>query len=76
MQIFFVKFAETIKERLREMKSVVNIPSPRPKPGSASLLGDAVPRITGLKLEHRWGDWNQTPFNKTSTKHISVYGRM
>lgn len=37
---------------------------------------DLMARLAGLKLEHRWGDWNQTPFNKTSTKHISVYGRM
>jgi SAM-dependent methyltransferase len=36
---------------------------------------DLMARIAGLRLKHRWGGWNQEPFNSTSSIHVSVYGR-
>jgi len=36
---------------------------------------DLMARIAGLRLEHRWADWERTPFARDSTKHISVYQR-
>jgi SAM-dependent methyltransferase len=36
---------------------------------------DLMARIAGLHLEHRWADWERTPFALDSTKHISVYQR-
>lgn len=36
---------------------------------------DLMARIAGLRLEHRWADWQRAPFGADSTKHISVYQR-
>ncbi|HKB54706.1 MAG TPA: class I SAM-dependent methyltransferase [Ramlibacter sp.] len=36
---------------------------------------DLMARIAGLRLEHRWADWERAPFGRDSTKHISVYQR-
>jgi len=36
---------------------------------------DLMARIAGLRLEHRWADWERTPFARDSSKHISVYQR-
>jgi len=35
---------------------------------------DLMARLAGLRLRHRWGDWQRTPFSADSTMHISVYG--
>jgi SAM-dependent methyltransferase len=37
---------------------------------------DLMARIAGLRLEHRWADWQRAPFGAESTKHISVYQRV
>ncbi len=34
---------------------------------------DLMAQLAGLELEHRWGDWTETPFTGKSTMHISVY---
>lgn len=34
---------------------------------------DLMARLAGLDLRHRWGGWNQEPFDDTSGLHISVY---
>ncbi len=34
---------------------------------------DLMARIGGMELEHRWEDWNRTPFNGESTGHVSVW---
>jgi SAM-dependent methyltransferase len=34
---------------------------------------DLMARLGGLRLEHRWQDWNETPFTGTSPGHVSVY---
>ncbi len=34
---------------------------------------DLMAKMAGLELEHRWDDWDRTPFNKLSAKHISVW---
>jgi SAM-dependent methyltransferase len=34
---------------------------------------DLMARLAGLKLIHRWGDWERGAFTKDSGKHISVY---
>lgn len=34
---------------------------------------DLMARLAGLKLRHRWGDWDQRDFKAESSKHISVY---
>jgi SAM-dependent methyltransferase len=34
---------------------------------------DLMARIAGLRLEHRWTDWDRSPFTATSSRHVSVY---
>lgn len=34
---------------------------------------DLMARIAGLDLEFRWSDWDRSPFDRMSTKHISVW---
>lgn len=34
---------------------------------------DLMARLAGLRLRHRWGNWNEEPFGPASTKHVSVY---
>lgn len=36
---------------------------------------DLMARLAGLRLRHRWGNWNRGEFNSRSEKHISVYER-
>jgi hypothetical protein len=36
---------------------------------------DLMARIAGLRLQQRWGGWNQEPFTAASSAHVSVYGR-
>jgi SAM-dependent methyltransferase len=35
---------------------------------------DLMARLAGLRLLHRWGDWDRRPFDDSSTRHVSVYG--
>jgi len=37
---------------------------------------DLMARLAGLRLRDRWADWDQTPFDARSTKHVSVYERV
>jgi hypothetical protein len=30
-------------------------------------------RLAGLRLQSRWGGWDQSPFTAASGKHLSVY---
>ena len=34
---------------------------------------DLMAKLAGMELEHRWSDWDRSPFDRTSTKHISVW---
>ncbi len=34
---------------------------------------DLMANIAGLELEHRWSDWDRSPYDRMSTKHISVW---
>ena len=36
---------------------------------------DLMARIAGLRLKERWADWDRRPFDATSSRHVSVYGR-
>ena len=36
---------------------------------------DLMARLAGLRLRERWGSWRRDPFNGSSERHISVYGR-
>ncbi|QGG96421.1 class I SAM-dependent DNA methyltransferase [Actinomarinicola tropica] len=36
---------------------------------------DLMARIAGMELEHRWGDWDRSPFTAESTSHVSVWQR-
>lgn len=36
---------------------------------------DLMARLAGLRLEHRWGGWDRSPFVADSTAHVSVYQR-
>jgi hypothetical protein len=31
--------------------------------------------LAGLRLEHRWADWDRSPFTAQSTRHVSVYAK-
>jgi SAM-dependent methyltransferase len=37
---------------------------------------DLMARLAGMALEHRWGDWDRSPFTAVSTKHISVWRKV
>ena len=37
---------------------------------------DLMAQLAGLKLRHRWGNWNREEFSANSEKHISVYERL
>lgn len=34
---------------------------------------DLMARLAGLELRHRWGGWNEEPFDAGSTSHVSVW---
>ncbi|MDQ7803448.1 class I SAM-dependent methyltransferase [Amycolatopsis sp. A133] len=34
---------------------------------------DLMARIAGLKLKHRWADWDRSEFTAESTKHVSIW---
>ena len=34
---------------------------------------DLMARLAGFALEHRWSDWDRTPFTSESEKHVSVW---
>ncbi len=34
---------------------------------------DLMAKLAGLELEFRWSDWDRSPFDRLSTKHISVW---
>ncbi|MEO1014312.1 MAG: class I SAM-dependent methyltransferase [Pseudomonadota bacterium] len=34
---------------------------------------DLMARLAGMTLEHRWADWDRSPFTATSEKHVSVW---
>jgi SAM-dependent methyltransferase len=34
---------------------------------------DLMARCTGFELEHRWGNWQQGPFEQLSENHVSVW---
>lgn len=36
---------------------------------------DLMARLAGLALRHRWGGWNEEPFDAGSTSHVSVWER-
>jgi SAM-dependent methyltransferase len=36
---------------------------------------DLMARLAGLRLRHRWSDWQRAPFTAQSQKNISVYER-
>lgn len=36
---------------------------------------DLMAELAGLRLRHRWSDWNGGAFTAASTKHVSVYER-
>jgi SAM-dependent methyltransferase len=34
---------------------------------------DLMARLAGMELRERWADWDRSPFNAESTKHVSVW---
>lgn len=36
---------------------------------------DLMAQLAGMRLHARWSDWNRTPFDASSTNHVSVYVR-
>jgi SAM-dependent methyltransferase len=34
---------------------------------------DLMAKLAGLRLEHRWADWDRAPFSAESSAHVSVY---
>ncbi len=36
---------------------------------------DLMARLAGMRLVHRWADWQRTPFTAESTSHVSVWRR-
>lgn len=36
---------------------------------------DLMARIAGMKLKHRWSDWDRSELTQESTRHVSVWGK-
>jgi len=36
---------------------------------------DLMARLAGMRLVHRWADWQRSPFDAESTSHVSVWRR-
>ena len=36
---------------------------------------DLMARLAGMRLEHRWADWDRSPFTARSPSHVSVWRR-
>ncbi len=36
---------------------------------------DLMAQLAGLTLVERWGDWDRSPYDRTSSKHVSVWRR-
>ena len=36
---------------------------------------DLMAQLAGMRLHARWSDWNRSPFDASSTNHVSVYVR-
>lgn len=34
---------------------------------------DLMAQLAGMRLRHRWGDWDRSPFTADSRKHVSVW---
>ena len=34
---------------------------------------DLMARLAGMRLVHRWADWDRSPFTSDSTSHVSVW---
>jgi hypothetical protein len=34
---------------------------------------DLMAKLAGLRLQHRWADWQRTPFEGDSPAHVSIY---
>ena len=34
---------------------------------------DLMARLAGMRLRHRWADWDRTPLTASSTSHVSVW---
>lgn len=50
-------------------KQVLTVPFRYAWPAEQDLMA----QIAGITLEHRWGDWDKSPFTNTCTKHVSVW---
>lgn len=37
---------------------------------------DLMARIAGMRLVHRWADWDRSPFTSDSVKHVSVWEKI
>ena len=37
---------------------------------------DLMTRVAGMKLKHRWGGWDRSPFTAASKMHVSVYQKI
>lgn len=37
---------------------------------------DLMARIAGMRLKHRWSDWDRSPFEHDSTKQVSVWEKV
>jgi SAM-dependent methyltransferase len=37
---------------------------------------DLMARLAGMRLEHRWGDWDKRPFTSDSEQHVSVWRKL
>lgn len=36
---------------------------------------DLMAELAGMELEHRWSDWDRSPFTDASDGHVSVWRR-
>jgi len=68
---------DAVAQRMRTTKIHTSVEGVRLLPANHRYAWpselDLMARLAGMRIEHRWGDWNRAPFTATSTDHISVY---
>jgi SAM-dependent methyltransferase len=69
---------DPVQQRLRSQHVVVRNDEVRLYPVEVRYAWpselDLMAELAGLRLRHRWSDWNRSAFAAASEKHVSVYG--
>jgi SAM-dependent methyltransferase len=71
---------DPVRQRLRSQHVVIRNQEIRLYPVEVRYAWpaelDLMARLAGLRLRHRWSDWNRAEIGPDSQRHVSVYERM